>query len=36
MKEIVINFFAGLGIIESVILFVGGIILIKAIRNSEE
>ena len=36
MPELLIIFFAGLGIIETSILVVGGLILIAAIRNSKE
>ena len=36
MPELLINFFAGLGIIETSILVVGGLVLIVAIRNSKE
>lgn len=36
MPELLINFFAGLGIIETAILVVGGIIIVASIKNAKE
>lgn len=36
MPNWLINFFAGLGILETTLLVVGGLVLIAAIRNSKE
>lgn len=35
MSEWLINFFAGLGILETALLVVGGIIIVVAIKNAD-
>lgn len=36
VPEWLINFFAGLGILETVLLFTGGIIIVVAIKNADK